>query len=417
MAEITGFDAVSLQPNSGAQGELAGLKVIRAYLNSIGDKHRNVCLIPVSAHGTNPASAFMAGMEVVAVKCDAGGNIDMADLKDKVTKHKDNLACMMITYPSTYGFFDEGVADVCKLVHDFGGQIYLDGANLNAQVGLTRPGDYGADVCHLNLHKTFAIPHGGGGPGVGPIGVKGHLAAFLPGHPVIRTGGELGIAPISAAPFGSGSILPISWAYIQMMGGPGLKTATEVAILNANYMARRLASHYKILYTNKNGMCAHEFIVDIRPFGKYGIEAIDVAKRLQDYGFHSPTMSWPVPNTLMIEPTESEAIEELDRFCEAMISIREEIREVEEGKQPKDNNILTNSPHPLEVLLTDKWDRPYSRERAAYPLKWNRVHAHGKFWPSTQRLDDAFGDRNLVCSCPPMDDYMEDENVPTTQKQ
>jgi glycine dehydrogenase len=308
-------------------------------------------------------------MEVVTVKCTTRGNLDMDDFKEKVEKHKGNLSTMMITYPSTYGFFDEGIPEICDMVHKAGGNVYLDGANLNAQVGLCRPGDYGADVCHLNLHKTFCIPHGGGGPGVGPIGVKSHLSPFLPSHPVIKTGGELGIGPISAAPFGSANILPISWAYIKMMGSSGLKKATQVAILNANYMANRLKDHYKILFTNKNGMCAHEFIIDLRGFSTFGIEAIDVAKRLQDYGFHSPTMSWPVPNTLMIEPTESESKREMDRFCDSLILIREEIREVEQGKQPQDNNLLVNAPHPLDVLLTDKWDRPYSRERAAFPAK------------------------------------------------
>lgn len=407
LAKITGFDDVSLQPNSGAQGELAGLKVIRRYFESIDAKNRDVCLIPVSAHGTNPASAYMAGMKVVVVQCDSEGKLDLQDLKQKVETHKDNLACMMITYPSTFGVFEAGISEVCELIHQNGGQIYLDGANLNAQVGLCRPGDYGADVCHLNLHKTFCIPHGGGGPGMGPIGVKNHLAPFLPSHPVIPMGGKQGIGPISAAPFGSASILPISWAYIRMMGGSGLKKASEVAILNANYMARKLSDHYKILFTNANGMCAHEFIIDIRPFSNFGIEAIDVAKRLQDYGFHSPTMSWPVANTLMIEPTESESKSELDRFCEAMISIRKEIQEVEDGKQPKGNNVLTNSPHPLEILMTEPWNKPYSREKAAYPIPWTRVGARGKFWPTTQRVDDAFGDRNLICSCPPISDYME----------
>ncbi|KAI3630330.1 hypothetical protein MIR68_011765 [Amoeboaphelidium protococcarum] len=405
LAEITGFDSVSLQPNSGAQGELAGLRAIKAYLESIGDKHRKICLIPVSAHGTNPASAGMAGMDVVVVKCDANGSLDMVDLKEKLTKHKDNLAAMMITYPSTYGVFDEGVEEICDMVHQHGGQVYLDGANLNAQVGVCRPADYGADVCHLNLHKTFVIPHGGGGPGQAPIAVKQHLTPFLPDHPIVKTGGDLSFGSISAAPFGSASILSISWAYIQMMGPKGLKLATQHAILNANYMAMRLSEHYKILFLNKNGMCAHEFIVDIRPFAKYGIEAIDVAKRLQDYGFHSPTMSWPVANTIMIEPTESESKSELDRFCDAMISIRQEIQEVADGKQPKDNNILTNAPHPLEILLKDDWTRPYSRERAAYPLDWTRVRQRGKFWPTVERLDDAYGDRNLICSCPPLEDY------------
>jgi len=344
----------------------------------------------------------MAGMEVVVVKCDLKGNIDREDLKQKIEKHGPRIAAMMITYPSTYGVFDEGIEEVCDLVHKSGGQVYLDGANLNAQVGICRPGDYGADVCHLNLHKTFCIPHGGGGPGMGPIGVKGHLAPFLPGHPLVKVGGETAISPISAAPYGSASILPISWTYIKMMGTEGLREATELAILNANYMAMRLKDHYKILYTNKNGFCAHEFIVDARPFSQFGIEGVDIAKRLQDYGFHSPTMSWPVANTLMIEPTESESKEELDRFCDAMIAIREEIRQVEEGKMPRDNNVLTNAPHSLDVLLAEKWDKPYSREHAAYPLKWLRSGKRGKFWPTTGRLDDAYGDRNLFCTCPPV---------------
>jgi glycine dehydrogenase len=342
-------------------------------------------------------------MDVVPVKCDSRGNLELSDLKAKLAQHGPNLAAIMITYPSTYGFFDEGVEDVCKMVHEAGGQVYLDGANMNAQVGICRPGDYGADVCHLNLHKTFCIPHGGGGPGVGPIGVKQHLVPFLPGHPVVKAGGELAIDPISAAPFGSASILPISWSYIRMMGSEGLANATKMAILNANYMASRLAKHYKILYTNKNGLCAHEFILDARPFSQFGIEGVDIAKRLQDYGFHPPTMSWPVTNTLMIEPTESEPLTELDRFCDAMIAIREEIREVEEGKQPKDNNILVNAPHPIEVIMSDKWDKPYSRERAAYPLKSLRSGSRGKFWPTTGRLDDTYGDRHLFCSCPPVD--------------
>jgi glycine dehydrogenase len=404
LADVTGFDDVSLQPNSGAQGEYAGLRVIRAYLESKGDKSRNICLIPVSAHGTNPASAFMAGMEVVAVKCDVKGNLDRNDLAQKIAEHGANLAAIMITYPSTFGFFDEGVEEVCKMVHDAGGQVYLDGANLNAQVGICKPGEYGADVCHLNLHKTFCIPHGGGGPGVGPIAVKSHLAPFLPGHPVVKCGGELAIGPISAAPFGSAAILPITWSYIRMLGSEGLAHATKVAILNANYMAHRLKDHYKILYTNKNGFCAHEFIIDGREFDHFGIDCVDIAKRLQDYGFHSPTMSWPVANTLMIEPTESESKGELDRFCDALISIRQEIKEVQEGKVPKDNNVLTNAPHCLDVLLSDNWDRPYSREQAAYPLKWLRSGARGKFWPTTGRLDDAFGDRHLFCSCPPVEE-------------
>ena len=404
LSEITGFDAVSLQPNSGAQGELAGLRVIRAYQESIGEKHRNICLIPVSAHGTNPASAHMAGLDVVSIKCDDDGTLDMVDLKTKLEKHKDGLSSIMITYPSTYGVFDEGIDEVCSLVHKYGGQVYLDGANMNAQVGLCRPGDYGADVCHLNLHKTFTIPHGGGGPGVGSIGVKSHLSPFLPGHPLVKVGGEMSIGPIAAAPYGSASILPIPWAYIKMMGSEGLNDATKLAILNANYMAKRLEKHYKILYRNKNGMCAHEFILDARPFTGIGIEAIDIAKRLQDYGFHSPTMSWPVGNTLMLEPTESESKDELDRFCDALIEIRKEIQQVESGAQPQNNNVLNNAPHCLDELFNEKWDRPYSREQAAYPVKWLRIGNRGKFWPTTGRLDDTYGDRNLFCTCPPVED-------------
>ncbi|RUS19333.1 glycine dehydrogenase [Endogone sp. FLAS-F59071] len=404
IAEVTGFDGVSLQPNSGAQGEYAGLRTIRAFHQSRGDSHRNVCLIPISAHGTNPASAAMAGMEVVIIKCDAQANLDMADLKEKAAKHAEHLAAIMITYPSTFGVFEPGVAEACEVVHKYGGQVYMDGANLNAQIGLTKPAEIGADVCHLNLHKTFCIPHGGGGPGVGPIAVKSHLSPFLPGHPVIKTGGDQAIQPISAAPWGSTSILPISWAYIKMMGGRGLQQATELALLNANYMASRLASHYKILYTNNNGKCAHEFIVDTRPFGATAdIEAIDVAKRLQDYGFHSPTMSWPVANTLMIEPTESESKAELDRFCDAMISIREEIRQIEEGRQPKGDNVLTHAPHPMTHIIADRWDRSYSRETAAYPMPYLREK---KFWPSVGRVDDAYGDRHLICTCPSPEEYV-----------
>ncbi|GAB5590768.1 glycine decarboxylase subunit P [Umbelopsis nana] len=406
IAEITGFDAVSLQPNSGAQGEYAGLRAIRAFHHANGDVQRNVCLIPISAHGTNPASAAMAGMDVVIVKCDNKGNLDMEDLKAKAEKHKHRLAAIMITYPSTFGVFESGVAEACKVVHQFGGQVYMDGANLNAQIGLTKPGEIGADVCHLNLHKTFCIPHGGGGPGMGPIACKSHLGPHLPGHPVVKVGGEKAIGPISAAPYGSAAILPISWAYIKMMGGNGLRQSTELALLNANYMASRLAPHYEILYTNENGMCAHEFIVDIRPFGQLaGVEAIDIAKRLQDYGFHSPTMSWPVANTLMIEPTESESKAELDRFCDAMISIRKEIQEVIDQKQPRGNNVLTNSPHPLDQLINDKWDKPYSREVAAYPMAYLKEK---KFWPSVGRVDDAYGDRNLMCTCPSPEEYMND---------
>ncbi|KAJ3299184.1 hypothetical protein HK104_009788 [Borealophlyctis nickersoniae] len=407
LSEGTGFDQISLQPNSGAQGEYTGLRVITAYLKSQGQHKRDICLIPVSAHGTNPASAAMAGLRVVTVKCDEQGNLDLEDLRAKAEKHKEHLAATMITYPSTYGVFEDGIVEACKIIHDNGGQVYMDGANLNAQMGLCKPAEIGADVCHLNLHKTFCIPHGGGGPGMGPIGVKKHLAPFLPGHPVVKTSGELAIGPVSAAPWGSASILPISWAYLKMMGDEGLKRATQVALLNANYMRKRLEGHYKVLYTNKNGFCAHEFIVDCRPFGATAdIEGIDIAKRLHDYGFHSPTMSFPVPNTLMIEPTESEGKAELDRFCDAMILIRKEIQAVEEGKQPKGNNVLTNAPHPIDTLITEKWDRPYTREEAAFPMPSLRRR---KFWPSVRRVDDTYGDRNLICTCPPIEAY-EQEN-------
>ncbi|KAI8869576.1 glycine dehydrogenase [Ramicandelaber brevisporus] len=407
LAEITGFDGVSLQPNSGAQGEYAGLRCIRAYHESRGDHQRNVALIPVSAHGTNPASAAMAGMTVVPIKCHANGNLDLEDLRAKATKHADKLAAAMITYPSTFGVFEDGIKEACAIVHQYGGQVYMDGANMNAQMGITSPGDIGADVCHMNLHKSMSIPHGGGGPGMGPIGVKAHLIPFLPGNPVTGHGDAAStIGPIAAAPFGSASILPISWAYIRLLGAEGVRASTEMALLNANYMKERLAPHYKVLYTNEKGMCAHEFIIDIRPFtATAGIEAIDVAKRLQDYGFHSPTMSWPVAGTLMIEPTESESKEELDRFCDAMISIRNEIREIEEGKLPRDNNPAKNAPHPLQVLLADKWEHPYTREKAAYPLPYLRER---KFWPTIERVDDTFGDLNLVCSCPPMSEYSND---------
>ena len=388
LAEITGFDAISLQPNSGAQGEFTGLRLIRKYQEMQPGKKRDICLIPVSAHGTNPASAAMAGMRVVSIKCETvTGNLDMKDLKTKCEKYSEELGAIMITYPSTFGVFEPNVKEVCDIVHQHGGQVYMDGANMNAQIGLCSPGEIGADVCHLNLHKTFCIPHGGGGPGVGPIGVKGHLAPLLPGHPLIKTGGEKAIHPISSAPWGSASILPISWAYIKMMGGRGLTHATKITLLNANYMLARLKPHYRILYTNAEGRCAHEFILDVRQFKDVGIEAIDVAKRLQDYGFHGPTMSWPVSNTLMIEPTESESKEELDRFCDALISIRQEIKAVENGEQPKKENVLNKAPHTLKDLLSgDKWDRSYSREQAAYPLPWLKEK---KFWPSVTRLDDC----------------------------
>ncbi|KAE8443180.1 hypothetical protein EG329_002279 [Mollisiaceae sp. DMI_Dod_QoI] len=410
LATITGFDAISVQPNSGAQGEFTGLRVIRKYQEQQPGKKRDICLIPVSAHGTNPASASMAGMRVVTVKCDTkSGNLDMADLKAKCEKHSEELGAIMITYPSTFGVFEPEIKAVCDLVHQHGGQVYMDGANMNAQIGLCSPGEIGADVCHLNLHKTFCIPHGGGGPGVGPIGVKSHLAPFLPGHPLVQTGGEKAIAPVSGAPWGSASILPISWAYIKMMGGRGLTHATKITLLNANYIMSRLRPHYPILYTNANSRCAHEFILDVRGFKETaGIEAIDVAKRLQDYGFHAPTMSWPVANTLMIEPTESESKEELDRFINALISIRKEIQAIEDGKVPKDQNVLKMAPHSQKDLIVGEWDRPYTREQAAYPLPWLKEK---KFWPSVTRLDDAYGDLNLFCTCGPVEPVDEADGI------
>jgi len=405
LAEITGFEAASLQPNAGAQGEYAGLLTIRAYHRDRGDAHRDVCLIPVSAHGTNPASAVMAGMRVVPIACDEQGNIDLDDLESKASRHADSLSAIMVTYPSTHGVFEESVRKMCDIVHANGGQVYLDGANLNAQVGLCRPGDYGADVCHLNLHKTFCIPHGGGGPGMGPIAVAGHLAPYLPGHPVVETGGGKAIGPVAAAPYGSPSILPISWMYIAMMGEPGLKKASQVAILNANYMAKRLDGHFPILYTGPGGLVAHEFIIDLRPFkDTAGVSVDDVAKRLMDFGIHAPTMSWPVAGTFMIEPTESESREELDRVCEALIAIREEIREIEEGRADRENNVLKHAPHTAEALLDDAWDRPYGREQAAYPLPWVRER---KFWPAVGRVDNTYGDRHLVCTCESVEAYAE----------
>lgn len=397
LAEITGFHSVSLQPNSGAQGEFTGLRVIRKYHEQQPGKKRDICLIPVSAHGTNPASAAMAGMRVVTIKCDQiTGNLDMADLKAKCEKYSEELGAIMVTYPSTFGVFEPEMKDVCELVHQHGGLVYMDGANMNAQIGLCSPGEIGADVCHLNLHKTFCIPHGGGGPGVGPIGVAEHLAPFLPGHPLVaNVGGEKGIAPVSGSPWGSASILPISWAYIKMMGARGLTHATKITLLNANYILSRLKEHYPILYTNENGRCAHEFILDTRKFKETaGIEVIDIAKRMQDYGFHAPTMSWPIANTLMIEPTESESKAELDRFCDALISIRQEIAEVEQGNQPREGNVLKMSPHTTKDLITGEWDRCYAREKAAFPLPWLKEK---KFWPSVTRLDDAYGDMNLFC--------------------
>lgn len=403
LADITGFDAISFQPNSGAQGEYAGLMTIRAYHEHKGDSHRNVALIPASAHGTNPASAVMAGMEVVVVETDKHGNISSEDLEAKVEQYSDRLAALMITYPSTHGVFEHKVKDFCALIHQHGGQVYMDGANMNAQVGLTSPGLIGADVCHLNLHKTFCIPHGGGGPGMGPIGVAEHLSPFLSTHSQVPTGGTFGASPVSAAPFGSASILTISYAYIRMMGGDGLTEATRRAILNANYIKERLAPHYTILYTGLSGRSAHEFIIDLRPFKQSaGIEATDLAKRLMDYGYHAPTMSFPVPGTLMIEPTESESLAELDRFCEAMIAIRAEIKAIEQGDWTIEDNPLKNAPHTMRVLVQETWDKAYSREQAVFPiaeLRWN------KFWPSVSRVDDAYGDRNLVCSCLPIEAY------------
>jgi glycine dehydrogenase len=404
LTEITGFADTSLQPNSGAQGEYAGLMVIRAYHLSRGDHHRNIALIPTSAHGTNPASAVMAGMKVVLVKCDERGNIDVEDLKAKAEEHKNELASLMVTYPSTHGVFEEAIQEICKIIHDNGGQVYMDGANMNAQVGLTSPGRIGADVCHLNLHKTFCIPHGGGGPGMGPICVAKHLAPFLPGNPVIQTGGTEAIHAISAAPFGSASILPISYAYIAMMGGEGLTNATKIAILNANYIKAKLEAHYPILYSGLNGRAAHEMILDCRAFKEVGVEVEDIAKRLMDYGFHAPTVSFPVAGTLMVEPTESETVAELDRFCDAMISIRLEIQEVYDGNADKENNVLKNAPHTAALALAENWDLPYSREKAVFPLPYVKGN---KFWPSVRRIDSAYGDRNLVCSCIPVEEYAE----------
>jgi glycine cleavage system P protein (glycine dehydrogenase) len=399
LCAISGYDAVSLQPNSGAQGEYAGLLCIRAYHRSRGEGRRDICLIPSSAHGTNPASAQMAGMSVVVVNCDVNGNVDLGDLRAKAERHADRVAAIMITYPSTHGVFEEEIRSICEIVHACGGQVYLDGANLNAQVGLARPGDYGADVSHFNLHKTFCIPHGGGGPGMGPIGVKAHLAPFLPGHPS-RPGQPMQVGPVSAAPFGSASILPISWTYIALMGGDGLTKATKVAILNANYIAARLEPHFPLLYKGRHGRVAHECILDIRPLKKsVGISVDDIAKRLIDYGFHAPTMSFPVPGTLMIEPTESESKTELDRFCEAMIAIRQEICAIEEGKWPPDNNPLKNAPHTLVDIADDAWDRPYGRTNACVPLS---SLLSDKYWSPVNRIDNIYGDRNLMCSCPPV---------------
>ncbi|MDB9475436.1 aminomethyl-transferring glycine dehydrogenase [Dolichospermum circinale] len=401
LSEITGFAGISLQPNAGSQGEYAGLLVIHEYHQSRGEGHRNVCLIPQSAHGTNPASAVMCGMKVVGIACDDHGNIDVEDLKAKAEKHSHELSALMVTYPSTHGVFEEAIQEICAVIHSHGGQVYMDGANMNAQVGICRPGDIGADVCHLNLHKTFCIPHGGGGPGMGPIGVASHLVPFLPGHSVMKMGGNLGA--VSAAPWGSASILVISWMYIIMMGADGLTEATKIAILNANYMAKKLESYYPVLYQGKNGLVAHECILDLRSLKKSAqIEIDDVAKRLMDYGFHAPTVSWPVAGTIMVEPTESESKEELDRFCEALIAIRKEISEIESGKMDLQDNVLKNAPHTAESLIVGEWKHDYSREQAAYPASWSKEY---KFWPSVGRIDAAFGDRNFVCSCLPMEAY------------
>lgn len=403
LSEVTGFEACSLQPNSGAQGEYAGLLTIRAYHEANGDSHRNIALIPSSAHGTNPASAVMAGMKVVVVKCDEAGNIDVEDLKAKAEKHKDNLAALMVTYPSTHGVFEVAIKDICKIIHDNGGKVYMDGANMNAQVGLTSPGAIDADVCHLNLHKTFAIPHGGGGPGMGPICVNESLAPFLPKHSIVEgVGGQQGIGAVSATPYGSASILLISYGYIKMLGSQGLTNATRYAILNANYIKARLAEAYPVLYTGANGHAAHELILDLRQFKPLGIEAEDVAKRLMDYGFHAPTLSFPVAGTIMIEPTESESKDELDRFCEAMLAIRQEIDEIATGAADKENNVLRNAPHTQAVIAADVWEYPYSRTKAAFPLPFVREY---KFWATVGRINQAAGDRNLVCTCPPIEEY------------
>ena len=402
LAEITGFAGISLQPNAGSQGEYAGLQVIRQYHRDRGEAHRNICLIPESAHGTNPASAVMCGMKVVPIKCGTEGDIDLVDLQALAEKHKDNLAALMVTYPSTHGVFESGIKEICAIVHEHGGQVYLDGANMNAQVGVCRPGDFGADVCHLNLHKTFCIPHGGGGPGMGPIGVAAHLIPYLPATP-LNSEQDKTIGLISAAPWGSASILTISWMYIAMMGAKGLTDATKIAILNANYMAKRLEPYYPVLFKGESGLVAHECIIDLRPLKKLArVEVDDVAKRLMDFGFHAPTVSWPVIGTVMIEPTESESLEELDRFCDAMIAIYQEATAIADGKIDPDNNPLKNAPHTAESLICGEWDHPYTREEAAYPAPWTKVH---KFWPAVGRIDNAYGDRNLVCSCEGMEAY------------
>jgi glycine dehydrogenase len=410
LAALTGFAAVSLQPNAGSQGEFAGLLVIRAWHSSRGESHRKVCLIPTSAHGTNPASAVMAGMQVVAVQCDADGNIDRDDLAEKAAEYRNQLAALMITYPSTHGVFEEGITEICNLVHGHGGQVYLDGANLNAQVGVCKPGLFGADVCHLNLHKTFCIPHGGGGPGVGPIAVASHLAPYLPGHPLVACGGAKGIGAVSAAPWGSASILPISWMYVRMMGGAGLRKATAVALLAANDLAERLNPHYPVLYRGANGRVAHECILDLRPLkNTAGLEVEDLAKRLMDYGFHAPTVSWPVAGTVMVEPTESESLRELDRFVEAMLSIRLEVAAIEAGHSDPQNNPLKLAPHTQAAVTANQWDRPYSRQEAAFPVAGLLTN---KLWPAVARINNAYGDRNLVCSCPSVQELTSPELTP-----
>lgn len=403
LGEITGFEAISLQPNAGSQGEYAGLLTIRKYHQDRGEGHRNICLIPNSAHGTNPASAVMAGLKVVGIECDESGNISLDDLAQKIEKHKDAVAALMITYPSTHGVFEETIIEICEMIHQAGGQVYLDGANLNAQVGICRPGDYGADVCHLNLHKTFCIPHGGGGPGMGPIGVKKHLQPYLPGSVFVEISGKESVGSVSAAPWGSASILPISYSYILMMGAQGLKQTAELSILGANYIAKKLEPHYPVLFKGKNQMVAHECIIDLRHFkDSANITVEDVAKRLMDYGFHAPTMSWPVAGTMMIEPTESESKEELDRFIDAMVSIRKEIAAIEKGEMSKEDNPLINAPHTAEALASDKWEHPYTRQQAVFPADWVK---RGKFWPAVGRINNPHGDKNLVCACPPMDEY------------
>ena len=405
LSALTGFEGVSLQPNAGSQGEFAGLLVIRSWHQSLGEGHRNICLIPTSAHGTNPASAVMSGFKVVSVKCDEYGNVDLEDLRNKSKIHSKNLAALMVTYPSTHGVFEPNIREICQVIHQEGGQVYLDGANLNAQVGICRPGSYGIDVCHLNLHKTFSIPHGGGGPGVGPIAVAGHLVPYLPGHSIVSCGGSKAISAVSAAPFGSAGILPISWMYIRMMGSDGLRKASSIAILSANYLAKRLDPYYPVLFKDPNGLVAHECILDLRPLkSQLGIEVEDVAKRLMDYGFHAPTISWPVAGTLMVEPTESESLSELDRFCDAMICIWEEIEQIRLGKVDPINNPLKQSPHTLKTVTSDDWNRPYSRKDAAYPLPGQEKY---KFWPSVSRINNAYGDRNLICSCPSVKDLEE----------